>query len=81
MMENNGAICVGHRRLLSADRLFGFEQVYVLPCPIWSWYISQPAICPILYLSHSKSHVLMCVCVYEAEFVVSGVIPGQAGPV
>lgn len=54
MTENNGAICVGHRRLLSADRLFGFEQVYVLPCPIWSWYISQPAICPALYLSHSK---------------------------
>lgn len=63
MMENKGAIHVGHRGLLSADRLCDFEQVYVLPCPIWPWYISQPAICPVLYLSQWNSHVLVCACV------------------
>lgn len=51
MMENKGAIHVRHHGLLSGDRLCDFEQVYVLPCPIWLWYISQPAICPVLYLS------------------------------
>ena len=63
VMENNSAIRVGHRRLLSADRLCDFEQVYVLLCPIWPWYISQPAICPVLYLSQCNSRVLVCVCV------------------
>lgn len=62
VMENNSAIRVGHRRLLSADRLFDFEQVYVLPCPIWPWYTSQPAISPLFfYLSLSDCPVLMCV--------------------
>lgn len=65
VMENNSAIRVGHRRLLSADRLFDFEQVYVLPRPIWPWYTSQPAISPVFgfffYLSLSDCPVLMYV--------------------
>lgn len=88
MMENKCEIHVRHCRLLSADRLCDFEQVYVMPCPIWPWYISQPAICPVLYFSQWNSRVCVyvyvralvcdCVCVY---MIVSGVVPGQAGPV
>lgn len=88
MMENKCEIHVRHCRLLSADRLCDFEQVYVMPCPIWPWYISQPAICPVLYFSQWNSRACVyvyvralvcdCVCVY---MIVSGVVPGQAGPV
>lgn len=63
VMENKGAIHVRHRRLLSADRLCDFEQVYLLPCPIWPWYISQPAICPVIYLSQWNSSARVCACV------------------
>jgi len=72
MTENKGAIHVGHRRLLSTDRLC--EQVYVLHGPIWPRYIIQTAISPVSYLSQWKRRV--CVCV-----VFHGVAPGQAGPV
>lgn len=61
VIENKGAIYVRHRRLLSADRLCCFEQVYALPFPIWPWCISQPAICPVLYLLQWTSHVSVCV--------------------
>lgn len=77
VMENNSAIRVGHHRLLSADRLFDFEQVYVLPRPIWPWYTSQPAISPVFffYLSLSDCPVLMCVrscvCVHVLLLAVS----------
>lgn len=86
VMENNSAIRVGHRRLLSADRLFDFEQVYVLPRPIWPWYTSQPAISPPPFfflpltfrLPCSDVRTFMCV---RACVAVSRVIPGQAAPV
>lgn len=61
VMENKGTIHVRHRRLLSADNLCDFEQVYALPCPIWPWYNSQPAICPIL-IPLTVEHQCVCVC-------------------
>lgn len=65
VMENKGTIHVRHRRLLSADNLCDFEQVYALPCPIWPWYNSQPAICPSQWSTNVFVCVIVCVaCVY-----------------
>lgn len=58
-MEHSAAILVRHRRLLSVDRLCDFEQVYLLPRPIWLWYIHQPAICSVFYTLYSNSLVLL----------------------
>lgn len=70
-MERAAAILVRRRRLLSVDRLCDFEQVCLLPCPIWLRYIIQPAICPVLDTLYSNSPPRVCVCE----------TPGQAGPV
>lgn len=59
VMKNNSAIHVERHRLLYVDRLHDFEQVYVLLRPIWPWYPSQPAICPVLYSCNLNSPVMM----------------------
>lgn len=69
MMEHGAAILVRHRRLLSVDRLCHFEQVCLLPRPIWLLWITQAAICPVLYTSYSNSPAFVCACVLQRHQV------------